>query len=131
MNVTGKITFFVKEVGKEKKIKIFETTIARYDSEKEKYLDNFTIRIEFAKDFLDDKGKAKLLPDHAYGFEIEEAFLTTRSYEKDGEKIVTPILKILKGKSTGKPKAIKKTEKKSKKVEDDPVDPDGDDELPF
>lgn len=83
MNVNGKMTLFVKEVGKDK-IKIFETSISHKDKEGN-YKDTVTVRVDFSKELLTDEQKGVFKVGYAYPVEIE-GFLTTRGYEtKDGK----------------------------------------------
>lgn len=120
MNVSGKITFFPKEVGKDNKIVIFETTISRKD-ESGNYVDNYTIRVQFQKSILPDEKKTTLKPTKAYSAEIE-GFLTTRSYEtKDGKRRIEPLLVVSKAKITGS--------KDVNRVKEDSLAPNED--LPF
>lgn len=121
MDVNGKITIFPKTIGKNKDL-IFETTIGRKTESKE-WIDNYSIRVDFAKNLLSDDKKSYFKEGNAYQIEIE-GFLTTRSYEKDGKKHVFPKLMVTKAKIVGKPKEIKK-----KTLED--AENEIDDDLPF
>ena len=123
MNVTGKITIFPKEIGKDN-IKIFETTISHKD-DNGKYLDNVTIRVNFAKNILPDAAKTTFKVGKAYQMEVE-GFLTTRGYDtKDGKHRSEIMLQVTKAKTT----ASKDVQQKPK-AEEKPLVVDGD-ELPF
>ena len=115
MNISGKTIIFVKEVGKDNQIKIFETTFAHKDANG-KYLDNVTARVEFSKELLPDEKKAKFKAGYAYPMEIIEGFITTRGYDgKDGKRHSEISLMVKKAKTTGQPKKI--TERKPKQEE--------------
>ena len=99
MNITGKITIFPKEVGEDKAI-IFETSISRKDQEGN-YVDNHTLRVQFAKDILPDAKKTSFKTDKAYQVEIE-GFLTTRGYDdKSGKHITKPLIYVTKAHVVG------------------------------
>ena len=123
MNVTGKITIFPKEIG-ENKIKIFETTISHKD-ENGQYLDNVTIRVNFAKNILPDASKTTFKVGKAYTMEIE-GFLTSRGYDtKDGKHRSEIMLQVTKAKTTASKDVTQKP-----KAEEKPLNVDGE-ELPF
>lgn len=106
MDIKGKILVFPKEVGTTKKIKIFETSISRKDGEK--YVDNYTMRVDFSKDVLPEEKKAAFKVDYVYSMEVE-GFLTTRKYEtKNGVRIIDPVVKVTKAKSLDKGRPVQK-----------------------
>lgn len=107
MNITGKITIFPKEVGEEKNI-IFETSISRKDEEGN-YVDNHTIRVQFAKNILPDEKKTSFKVDKAYQVEIE-GFLTTRGYDdKNGKHITKPLIFVTKAHVTASKDVVRKS----------------------
>lgn len=140
MEFTGKTNVFVKEVG-EKKIKIFEASISRKDKEGN-YVDNYTIRLNFSPEILPDTAKAKFKVGYRYQMEIA-GFLSTRSFQnKEGKKIVEPLLFVTSAKSLDSGKEIKKAVKpqpvkreKAPEPEDDLPEVEGiettENDLPF
>jgi len=122
MNITGKITIFPKEVG-EDKIKIFETSIGRKD-EAGNYVDNYTIRVQFAKNILPDPAKSTFKVDKAYQMEVE-GFLTSRGYnDRQGKHRTEPMIIVTKAKTTASKEVVRKAK------DDEPLVIDGE-ELPF
>lgn len=118
MNISGKAIIFVKEVGKDNQIKIFETTFAQKDKNGH-YIDNVTARVEFSKELLPDEKKAKFKAGYAYPMEIVEGFITTRGYDgKDGKHHSAIALHVKKAKTTGQPKQIKAKQEELKFEED-------------
>lgn len=112
MDIKGKTTMFVREVGTgEKKTKIFETSLSRKDKDGN-YVDKYTIQLDFKKDLLTEAQKAGLKNNWAYPVEIE-GFLSTHSYvNKDGKTIVEPVIKVTNARALDKGKEIKKPEPK-------------------
>ena len=117
MDIKDKISVFPKEIG-EQKIKIFQTTICR--REDGKYLDNYSLQVVFAKEFLSDEKKAKFEVGKVYGFEITEGFLTTRSFtDKNGKHRVEPVIFVKAAKLLDKGREVKKVEKPVAEEADD------------
>jgi len=117
MNISGKAIIFVKEVGKDNQIKIFETTFAHKDKEGH-YLDNVTARVEFSKELLPDEKKAKFKAGYAYPMEIQDGFITTRGYDgKDGKRHSEISLLVKKAKTTGQPKQIAERKPQQQELE--------------
>lgn len=124
MNVKGKVTLFVKEVGKDK-IKVFETCLSHKDSEGN-YKDKVTLRVEFGKELLPDERKAAFKVGHAYPVEIE-GFLTTRGYDnKDGVHVSEVLIFVQKAKCDW----TNAKEVKQKPKNEELIGPDGE-PLPF
>lgn len=122
MNITGKITLFPKEVG-EKKTIIFETSICRKDDDGN-YVDNHTIRVQFAKNILPDEKKTSFKTTKAYIVDIE-GFLTTRGYDdKNGKHRTEPLIYVTKAKVTDSKNVVRKAKEESNLIVDG-------EELPF
>jgi hypothetical protein len=87
MNISGKATIFVREVGKDdNKAKIFETTFSHKDKDG-KYVDNVTVRVDFSKELLPDNAKKAFKPGWCYPIVIDSGFISTRGYDnKEGKR---------------------------------------------
>lgn len=83
MNVKSEILIFPKKIHtkENKEITIFETSISRKNKEGE-YVDNYSLRVNFAPEIMPEEKKARFNENFAYRMDVE-GFLTTRSYETE------------------------------------------------
>ena len=129
MDIKGKITMFVKEVGEKEKYKVFSTTISRKKGDR--YVDNYTLQLNFAKDVMTPAKKAWFKVDHVYNIEIE-GFLSTRSYDKDTKHFVEPVIIVTAASNVDHGKPIEKKERPQGQEEalEEPIEY-SEDDLPF
>lgn len=102
MNITGKTKLFIKPVkGADGNIAFaYQTSVGR-KSEDGNYV-NISLDVYFAKENFPKEKLAKLDSKYAYDLEIEDGFLSVRTWEKDGEIRRAPCVQVLKAKITGK-----------------------------
>lgn len=85
MNITGRIVVFVEDKKTDKgTIKVFSTSVGR-KNEDGSYT-NATMGVRFTKDNFPLERLNKLQANKAYTFDLEEAWLDCRAYEKKDGK---------------------------------------------
>lgn len=108
MTITGKTKLFVKPIkGADGNLAFaYQTSIGR-KGEDGSYA-NISLDVYFAKENFPKEKLAKLDSKYAYDLEIEDAFLSVRTWEKDGEIRRAPCIQVLKAKITGKKEVAQK-----------------------
>lgn len=95
MEITGRINIFVNthERSDGSTFNTFTTSIGGKKEGSDEYI-NLSLDVRFAESCYPAEKLNRLDEETYYVFDVEEGFLSVRSYEKDGEIIKRPVLVI-------------------------------------
>lgn len=107
MDIFGKCNLKCLGVGKDKKIKVFETTFFQTDGNGN-YMNHVSVRVIFSKLLMPDNVADRFMMGYSYPYKVIQGFITTRGYEtRTGEYKKELVLYIQKGETCGEPKKIR------------------------